>query len=69
MKCFINNTVNLQINDFRLFPIVIPNKKILNKLEELFKQAVQIKKRHSNEVKLDNIQQEIDILVNELYKV
>ena len=67
LKCFINNTVNLQINDFRLFPIVIPNKKILNKLEELFKQAVQIKKRHSNGVKLDNIQQEIDILVNELY--
>ena len=69
LKCFINNTVNLQINDFRLFPIVIPNKKILNKIKELFKQAVQIKKEYSNEVKLDNIQQEIDILVNELYSI
>ena len=37
--------------------------------EKLFKQAVQIKKEQSNEIVLDNIQQEIDILVNELYAI
>ena len=64
---FINNTSHFQINDARQLPIIIPNKTTLDKFEKLFKQAVQIKKGYSNEVELDNIQQEIDILVNELY--
>ena len=66
---FINNTSHFQINDARQLPIIIPNKTTLDKFEKLFKQAVQIKKRYSNEVELDNIQQEIDILVNELYAI
>ena len=66
---FINNTSHFQINDARQLPIIIPDKDTLDKFEELFKQAVQIKKGYSNEVKLDNIQQEIDVLVNELYRV
>ncbi|EFS98136.1 hypothetical protein HMPREF1977_0564 [Capnocytophaga ochracea F0287] len=69
MDNFINNTSHFQINDARQLPIIIPDKDTLDKFEELFKQAVQIKKRYSNEVKLDNIQQEIDVLVNELYRV
>ena len=67
MDNFINNTSHFQINDARELPIIIPNKTTLDKFEKLFKQAVQIKKGYSNEVELDNIQQEIDILVNELY--
>ena len=66
---FINNTSHFQINDARQLPIIIPNKTTLDKFEKLFKQAVQIKKGYSNEVELDNIQQEIDILVNELYGI
>ena len=66
---FINNTSHFQINDARQLPIIIPNKTTLDKFEKLFKQAVQIKKGYSNEVELDNIQQEIDILVNELYAI
>ena len=69
MDNFINNTSHFQINDARQLPIIIPDKDTLDKFEELFKQAVQIKKGYSNEVKLDNIQQEIDVLVNELYRV
>ena len=66
---FVNNTQTFQINDARQLPIIIPNKTTLDKFEELFKQAVQIKKGYSNEVELDNIQQEIDILINELYAI
>ena len=69
MDNFINNTSHFQINDARQLPIIIPNKTTLNKFEKLFNQAVQIKKGYSNEVELDNIQQEIDILVNELYAI
>ena len=69
MDNFINNTSHFQINDARQLPIIIPNKTTLNKFEKLFNQAVQIKKGYSNEVELDNIQQEIDILVNELYGI
>jgi len=66
---FINNTQTFQINDARQLPIIIPNKDTLDKFEKLFNQAVQIKKGYSNKVKLDYIQQEIDILVNELYAI
>jgi len=50
-------------------PVIIPDKTTLDKFEQLFKQAIQIKKEQSNEVALDNIQQEIDVLVNELYTI
>ena len=66
---FINNTSHFQINDARQLPIIIPDKITLEKFEKLFKQAVQIKKEQSNEIALDNIQQEIDVLVNELYTI
>jgi len=68
-EAFVNFTVNFQVNDARQLPIIIPDKITLNKFESLYKQAIQIKKGDSNEVKLDNIQQEIDILVNELYSI
>lgn len=66
---FVNNTQTFQINDARQLPIIIPNKDTLDKFEKLFKQAIQIKKGYLNAVELDNIQQEIDILVNELYDI
>lgn len=66
---FINNTSHFQINDARQLPIIIPDKDTLDKFEKLFNQAVQIKKGYSNKVKLDYIQQEIEILVNELYGI
>jgi hypothetical protein len=66
---FINNTSHFQINDARQLPIFIPDKTTLDKFGQLFKQAVQIKKEQSNEITLNNIQQEIDVLVNELYTI
>lgn len=69
MDNFINNTSHFQINDARQLPIIIPDKITLEKFEKLFKQAVQIKKEQSNEIALDNIQQQIDTLVDELYAI
>ena len=66
---FVNNTQTFQINDARQLPIIIPDKTTLEKFEKLFKQAVQIKKEQSKEITLNNIQQEIDTLVNELYAI
>ena len=68
-EAFVNFTVNFQVNDARQLPIIIPDRTTLDKFEQLFKQAVQIKKEQSNEIALDNIQQEIDVLVNELYTI
>ena len=66
---FINNTQTFQINDARQLPIIIPDKTTLGRFEQLFKEAIQIKKGKLKEIALDNIQQEIDILVNELYSI
>ena len=66
---FVNNTQTFQINDARQLPIIIPDKTILGRFEQLFKEAIQIKKGKLKEIALDNIQQEIDILVNELYSI
>lgn len=40
---FINCTVNIQINDIRQVPVVIPSNIELQKLEPLFKKAVELK--------------------------
>ena len=66
---FVNNTQTFQINDARQLPIIIPDKTTLDRFEQLFKQAIQIKKGESKEITLDNIQQEIDTLVKELYTI
>ena len=66
-EAFVNFTVNFQVNDARQLPIIIPNRTTLDKFEQLFRQAVQLKKEQSNEIELNNIQGKIDILVNELY--
>mgnify|MGYP002741475639 CR=1 FL=1 len=66
---FVNNTQTFQINDARQLPIIIPDKTTLDRFEQLFKQAIQIKKGESKEIALDNIQQEIDTLVKELYAI
>ena len=68
-EAFVNFTVNFQVNDARQLPVIIPDKTTLDKFEQLFRQAVKLKKEQSNEIELNNIQSEIDILVNQLYIV
>ena len=72
---FINCTVNIQINDIRQVPVVIPSKIELQKLEPQFKKAVELKqlaaKTTANEEnisdELSQIEQNINDFVETLY--
>lgn len=75
LKEFINNTVNLQINDFRQLPIVIPDQEKLLQLTTITQQAKNIKinqhKKNISEmvanIELNTIQQNLESIVNKLY--
>ena len=74
-RTFVNNTVNLQMNDFRQHPIIVPTEEQLSLFESIFDEAYDIKikyfdgeiskKEHDNE--LDKIQKVLDEEVNKLY--
>lgn len=75
LRDIINNTVNLQINDFRQIPIIIPTNEQLKQFENIFDEAKKIKvqqfsktisKEEANSY-LDNIQKRVDKMVYELY--
>ena len=68
LKTFINNTVNLQINDFRLFPIIIPDETILSTAKDLFDRAIAARKTTTNQG-LHLVEQEVDHFVKELYSI
>ncbi len=73
----INNTVSIQINDIRQIPIIVPNQEQLNKFENIFDEAKDIKIKEfnnslpENEVaqKLNDIQKRVDKMVYELYGI
>lgn len=77
LKAFINNTVNLQINDFRLFPIIIPNQKQLKQAENLFYTGKSIREQRTNNLidekkekdELKKLQKEVDEFVCQLYGI
>ncbi len=48
LKEFINNTVNLQINDFRQLPILIPNDEQSKILEDIFDYSYELKIKQQN---------------------
>ena len=69
---FINHTSSFQINDARQLPIVIPTKLQGDILEEMFKTGVKLRKLQDNGddqagVKLIQLQQEVDKLVEGIY--
>ena len=76
-RTFINCSVNIQINDIRMLPVIIPSKEELLKIEPLFRRAVNIKKgeytpipqpQHLEE-ELIRIEQFIDSYIDKLYSV
>lgn len=77
LRTFINSSVNLQINDVRQLPIVIPDQEQLKVFEQIFNKAFQIKKdqfnQHTSKKEADEklylIQKELDEKVYELYKL
>jgi len=74
---FINCTVNIQINDIRQIPIIIPTKKQLKNIETIFDKAYQIKiDEYSNQITQEDvkiqfmkIQQEIEQIIKNLYNL
>lgn len=75
LKTFINNSVNLQIDDFREFPIIIPSETQLKDFEDIFDRAFAIKEKQFDNViseeeakkQLNAIQNELDEKVYKLY--
>lgn len=73
---FLNCTVNVQINDIRLIPVIIPNKKQIIDFEALVNSAIRIKKsllEEANANVIDNelliVEQKIDNAVLLLYRI
>lgn len=75
LKMFINQSVNLQINDIRQLPIIIPTPEQLKEFERIFDAAYCIKKdkfagritEKKAEEKLQQVQKELDEMVEEMY--
>ena len=74
-RTFVNCSVNIQINDIRLLPVVVPSNAILDLIKPLFLEAVRIKaeeaKRQVNiedrDLRLEEIESSINDIVNMLY--
>ncbi|MDI3545398.1 MAG: hypothetical protein PWP68_815 [Rikenellaceae bacterium] len=77
LKNFINESVNLQINDIRQLPVIIPTDDELKKYKVIFDRAVSIKKdkfagkiaEDEAEKQLELIQKELDKEVEEMYMI
>jgi hypothetical protein len=77
LREFLNASVNLQINDMRKFPIIVPTESKLKEFEHIFDCACTIKeKQFSEEVskevamqQLDEIQKKLDKMVYSLYGI
>jgi hypothetical protein len=75
LKSFINSSVNLQINDIRQLPIIIPTDSELKEFEDIFNRAVNIQKNKFSQLiseeeaekQLEEIQKELDEKVLKLY--
>jgi hypothetical protein len=75
LKKFINESVNLQINDIRQLPVIIPTNDELKKYKDIFDRAVKIQKDKfagkisvdEAEKKLTEIQKELDKYVEGMY--
>ena len=65
---FINVTVNIQINDIRQLPIIIPNQAVLEKIKLLLDEIVELKKQNYND-KINDIEMKINNIVNILYGI
>lgn len=72
---FVNCTVNIQINDLRQLPIIVPSTQQLTHITLLVNKAIQIKKSASERAETDDahssqlpeIEQELDNIVSTLY--
>lgn len=74
-RMFLNNTVNVQVNDLRMLPIIVPSKSQLDDCKKLFDDAVKIQKAYFNQqfsvnerdYQLQKVQESVDKLAFEIY--
>ncbi len=74
---FINSTSHCTTGDAKLIPIIVPNEKQLVYFKSIFNKALNIREKESknilserdSEILIDDIQKELDIAVNESYKI
>ena len=74
-RMFLNNTVNVQVNDLRMLPVIVPSEEQLIESKKLFDDAVKVQKAFFNqkissderESQLINIQTDVDNLVFGIY--
>ena len=68
---YVNCTVNVQINDIRQLPIIIPNDSELENIHSLFSQAYSIKKENPDSTPevLIVVEEQMDKVVNALYSI
>ena len=67
LKEFVNNTVNLQINDFRQLPIIIPTISQLDQLTEITMRAKNLRMTGSDTIALQDLQKQLEEIVNNMY--
>ena len=68
---YLNCTVNIQINDIRQIPLIVPNKEELKRIHHLFQQAYSIKRDNPSECskELSDIESLMDKYINSLYHI
>lgn len=74
-RMFLNNTVNVQVNDLRMLPIIVPSKEQLIVCKKLFDGAVETQKAFfeqqiyidERDLRLQGIQNDVDKLVFDIY--
>ena len=71
---YINNTVNIQINDIRQLPVFVPKKTWLIEIQKLFEKLVALKKTKQEtdedfETEIKKLEQDIDKIVDSLYSI
>ena len=72
---FINCTVNIQINDIRQIPIIIPTKESLKIISKTFQKAIDLKKSVVSGISfeennaLEEIEKQINTFINTLYAI
>lgn len=74
---FVNNTQTFQINDARQLPVIVPTKRMLEKIKPLFDRAIKLKKVVANgsateeqiSFELNQVEDALNRYVNELYAI
>ena len=66
---FINCTVNIQINDIRQIPIIIPSKEDLSICRKYFDNIVEQKHRSNTNSNIAELERELDLFVCRLYSI